>query len=46
MKILVAVLLLALTSSGLIACRPLAAGAVGAGVGVAIERERQEDKED
>ena len=43
MKILLTVLLLIGVSSQF-ACRPLAAGAVGAAVGVAVERDRQEDK--
>jgi len=45
MKILIAVVLLALSSIGLTACKAVTAGVVGAGVGVAVERERQEDKE-
>ena len=44
MKILLAALLLVAASSQL-ACRPLVAGGVGAAVGVAAERERQEDKQ-
>lgn len=44
MKILIAALLLVVASSQF-ACRPLVAGGVGAAVGVAAERERQEDKQ-
>jgi hypothetical protein len=44
MKILMAFLLLVVASSQF-ACRPLVAGGVGAAVGAAAERERQEDKE-
>ena len=45
MKILMAALLLVVASSQL-GCAPLVAGGVGAAVGVAAERERQEDKDD
>ena len=44
MKILMTALLLIVASSQF-ACRPLVAGGVGAAVGVAAERERQEDKQ-
>jgi hypothetical protein len=45
MKILMTALLLIVAASQY-ACAPLVAGGVGAAVGVAAERERQEDKED
>jgi hypothetical protein len=45
MKILITALLLVAASSQF-ACRPLVAGGVGAAVGVAAERERQEDKKE
>jgi hypothetical protein len=45
MKFLVVALLL-ITASSQFACAPLVAGGVGAAVGVAAERERQEDKDD
>jgi len=44
MKIVMTALLLIVASSQF-ACRPLVAGGVGAAVGVAAERERQEDKQ-
>ena len=44
MKIVMAVLLLVMACSQF-ACKPLVVGGVGAAVGVAAERERQEDKE-
>jgi hypothetical protein len=44
MKYLVVALLLVAASSQF-ACAPLVAGGVGAAVGVAAERERQEDKD-
>ena len=43
-KILMTALLITVASSQF-ACRPLVAGGVGAAVGVAAERERQEDKQ-
>ena len=43
MKVLITALLIVAASSQF-ACRPLVAGGVGAAVGVAAERERQEDK--
>ena len=43
MKVLITALLIVVASSQF-ACRPLVAGGVGAAVGVAAERERQEDK--
>ena len=45
MKLLFAALTLIVAASQY-ACAPLVAGGVGAAVGVAAERERQEDKED
>jgi hypothetical protein len=45
MKFLVVALLL-ITASTQFACAPLVAGGVGAAVGAAAERERQEDKDD
>jgi len=45
MKLLIVVLLLT-TVSTQFGCKALTAGAVGAGVGAAVERERQEDKDD
>jgi hypothetical protein len=44
MKIVMAFLLLVVASSQF-GCAPLVAGGVGAAVGVAAERERQEDKD-
>jgi hypothetical protein len=44
MKLLIVVLLL-MTAASQFGCKALTAGAVGAGVGAAVERERQEDKE-
>jgi len=44
MKILIVALLL-IAASSQFACAPLVAGGVGAAVGVAAERERQEDKD-
>jgi hypothetical protein len=44
MKLLFAALTLIVAFSQY-ACKPLVAGGVGAAVGVAAERERQEDKE-
>ena len=45
MKVLITALLIVAASSQF-ACRPLVAGGVGAAVGVAAERERQEDKKE
>jgi fructose-specific phosphotransferase system IIC component len=45
MKLLFAALTLFVAFSQY-ACKPLVAGGVGAAVGVAAERERQEDKDD
>ncbi|HET7608684.1 MAG TPA: hypothetical protein VFL84_08415 [Gammaproteobacteria bacterium] len=45
MKILLTALVI-LVGSSQFACRPLVAGGVGAAVGVAAERERQEDKKE
>ena len=45
MKLLFAALTLIVAASQY-ACAPLVAGGVGAAVGVAAERDRQEDKED
>ena len=44
MKLLIVVMLL-MTAASQFGCKALTAGAVGAGVGAAVERERQEDKE-
>jgi hypothetical protein len=45
MKLLFAALAIIVAASQL-GCAPLVAGGVGAAVGVAAERDRQEDKED
>ena len=44
MKLLIAALTIAVAASQF-GCAPLVAGGVGAAAGVAVERERQEDKE-
>jgi hypothetical protein len=46
MKRLVLSLFALSVAASQIACAPLVAGGVGAAVGVAAERERQEDKDD
>jgi hypothetical protein len=46
MKRLVLTLFALSVAASQVACAPLVAGGVGAAVGVAAERERQEDKED
>jgi hypothetical protein len=45
MKYLIVALLLIVTTGPLAACKAVTAGAIGAGVGAAVERDRRQDED-